>query len=212
MLNLSHLGIDGRALVALVLLAAFSAGASAQDRLPPIPPEKMTDAQKKAAEQFKALRGSDVFGPFVPLFRSPELMLRAAAVGEFVRYHTVLPPRLSELAILIAARQWTQQYEWSAHYQPALKAGLSLDVVHAIAENRRPEGLTDHEGIVYDFSLELHTNHLVSDQTYARAVAAFGEQGTIEIVGLAGYYTMLAMVLNTARTPVPAGAVPPLAR
>src|SRR5215467_10056348 len=106
-------GIDGRAVVALALLAAFASGASAQDRLPPISPERMSDAQKKAAEQFKALRGSDVFGPFVPLLRSPELMLRTAAVGEFVRYHTSLPPRLSELAILIAARYWTQQYEWS---------------------------------------------------------------------------------------------------
>ena len=208
MLHMPTVGIDVRAIVALALLAAFSAGAAAQDRLPPIAQEKLTEAQKKAAEQFAALRGNDVFGPFVPLFRSPELMLRVAAVGEYVRYHTVLPPRLSELAILIAARQWTQQYEWAAHQPAALKAGLSADLVKAVAEGHRPDGLTNEEAIVYDFSTELHTNRSVADPTYARAVAAFGEQGTIELVGLAGYYTMLAMVLNTARTPLPAGAKP----
>jgi 4-carboxymuconolactone decarboxylase len=203
--------ISARVALAFTMIAMCSAGAGAQDRLPPIPKDKLTEAQSKALEQFKVLRGSDnVFGPFVPLLRSPELMLRAAAVGEFVRYHTTLPPRLSELAILVAARQWTQQYEWHAHYPPALKAGLTRDVIRAIAEGRKPEGLKGDEALVYDFSTELHTTRQISDETYARAVSALGEQGTIELVGIGGYYTMLAMVLNTARTPAPPGDEPPL--
>src|ERR1700733_63901 len=105
----------------------------AQDRMPPIPAEKPTDAQKKAAEQFAEGRGYEVRGPFVPLIRSPEVMLRAKAMGDYLRFKSTIPPRLSEMVILIAAREWTQQYEWYAHHAIAMKAGLSPQIAQAIA-------------------------------------------------------------------------------
>ena len=179
--------------------------------MPPIPPEKLTDAQKKAGVDFRGIRGTDVFGPFVPLLRSPEVMLRAAAMGEYLRYRTALPARLNEFVILITARQWTQQYEWNVHYPAALQAGLARDVAAAIAEGRRPDKMAEDEEIVYDFCTELHHNQGVSDYTYGRAVAKFGEQGVIDMIGVAGYYTFLSMVLNTERTPLPAGDRPALA-
>jgi 4-carboxymuconolactone decarboxylase len=195
---------------AVLTLWTIAAPLAAQDRLPPIPPDRLTDAQKKAIEEFKAARKVDVSGPFVPLLRSPEVMNRARAMGDYLRYNSVLPPRLSEFAILITARQWTQNYEWDAHNQIALQAGLSPDIVKAVAEGRRPPTLAEDEAILYEFCTELQQHQSVSDATYARAVGKFGEQGVIDMVGISGYYTMLAMVLNTARTPVPPGHTPGL--
>jgi 4-carboxymuconolactone decarboxylase len=184
------------------LFAVFAAAASAQDRLPPLPAEKLTDAQKQAAAQFKANRHQDVFGPFVPLLRSPEVMLRTMALGDYLRYKTVLGNPLNEFVILVTARHFTQHYEWSVHYPIAIQAGLNPEIAKAIADGRHPSGMSSDQQIAYDFTTELLQNHSVSDDTYARAVARFGEQGTIEMVGVAGYYTYQSMVLNTARTPV----------
>jgi 4-carboxymuconolactone decarboxylase len=183
---------------------------AAQDRLPPIPPEKMTDEQKAAAAQLAKSRGREVFGPFVPLLRSPEVMLRAEAMGEYLRYRSAFPPRLSEFVILTTARHWTQQYEWNVHYPEALKAGLNPDIAKAIAEGRRPTGMSEDEEILYQFSIELQQNRSVSDPTYARVVSRFGERGVIDLVGIIGYYTFQSLVLNTARTPVPENGVPKL--
>ena len=203
-----------RAVRIAALLALLAGGLPmagyAQDRMPPIPPEKMTDAQKKAVEEFRAARNANVSGPFVPLLRSPEVMNRARAMGDYLRFKSVLPPRLSEFAILFAARQWTQQYEWDAHYTLAMQAGLGKDVAAAVAEGRRPERMAEDEDIIYNLCAELHRDHAVSDATYQRAVAKFSEQGVIDIVGIQGYYTLLAMVMNTARTPLAAGRTPAL--
>ena len=141
----------------------------------------------------------------MPLLRSPEVMNRARAMGDYLRFKSVFPPRLSEFAILITARHWTQNYEWDAHYQLALKGGLREEIARAVAEGRRPEQMAEDEEILYNFCTELHQNKSVSDATYARMLKAFGEQGVIDAIGISGYYTLLAMVLNTARTPVPAG-------
>ena len=196
-------------LVVIVVGMAVSSGA--QDRMPPIPADKLTDAQKKAIEEFKVARSADISGPFVPLLRSPEVMSRARAMGDYLRFKSSLPPRLSEFVILLTARQWTQQYEWNAHQPLALKGGLKSDIVDAIAAGRRPERMASDEEALYALVDELHRNQSVSDATYAHAVAAVGEQGLIDAIGIAGQYTMLAMVLNTARTPLPAGATPALA-
>ena len=193
------------ALMAVCVLFA-TMPAMAQDRLPTIPVEKQTPEQRKAAEAFRANRKQDVFGPFVPLHRSPEVMLRAMALGDYLRYRTVFPPKLNEFIILITARHFTQHYEWYVHYPIAIKEGVSRDVADAIADGRRPAGMSPDEELIHDFCTELLKNDSVSDATYARAVARFGEQGTIEMVGVVGYYTFQSMVLNTARTPVPAGA------
>ena len=197
--------------LALLLTVVMPMSAAAQDRMPAIPADQMTDAQKKAIEEFRAARNTaGISGPFVPLLRSPEVMNRARAMGDYLRFKSVLPPRLSEFAILITARHWTQSYEWDAHYALALKGGLRAEIARALAEGRRPERMADDEEILYNFCTELHQNKSVSDDTYARAVKAFGEQGVIDAIGISGYYTLLAMVLNTARTPVPAGRTPGL--
>ena len=196
-------------LTAAALVFAVSAPASAQDRMPSIPADKMTEAQREAAAEFRKARNADISGPFVPLLRSPEVMTRARAMGDYLRFKSVLPPRLSEFVILLTARDWTQQYEWNAHYPLALKAGVSAETAKAIAEGRRPKPMTEEEEILYDFCGELRANKSVSDPTYARMVAKFGEQGVIDTTGIIGYYTMLAMVMNTARTAVPAGGAAP---
>jgi len=204
-----------KALIAVALLAGGAAMAQAQDRMPPVPAEQLTDAQKQAIEEFKAARGTDISGPFVPLLRSPEVLTRARAMGDHLRFKSTLPPRLSEFVILITSRQWTQNYEWNAHEPLARRAGLKADIISALADGRRPAGMAEDEEILYTFCDELHRNRSVSDATYARAVGAFGEAGVIDAIGITGYYSMLAMVMNTARTPLPAGATPalkPLAR
>lgn len=201
-----------RLTIALTCWAALSATLSvAQDRMPPIPPERLTEAQKKAVAEFTAARNAPVTGPFVPLLRSPEVMNRARAMGDYLRWNSVLPPRLSEFAILITARRWSQNYEWDAHASLAQRGGLSSEIIAAVADGRRPPGMKDDEATLYDFCDELHRRQSVSDPTYARTVAAFGEQGVIDILGISGYYTMLAMVLNTTRAPLPAGRTPALA-
>ena len=193
----------------VVLILAASMNANAQNRMPPIPADKMTNDQKKALEEFVAARGTPT-GPWVALLRSPDVMTRARALSDYLRFKSVLSPRLSEFVILMTARQWTQQYEWNAHYQLAMKGGLKPDIAKAIAEGRRPEHMAEDEEILYNFCMELHRNQSVSDVTYARAVSKFGEQGVIDTVSLTGYYTLISMILNTVRTPLPEGVTPGL--
>jgi len=180
--------------------------------MPYIPKDRWTEAQKKAvAGLMESKRApSDVTGPFIVEMRSPEFMDRAQRVGEFLRYGTTLAPRLSEMVILLTSRGWTQQYEWSAHAPLALKGGLKQEVITAIAEGRRPAAMADDEAAAYDLCDELDRVKSVSDATYGRALKIFGEQGVVEIIGLKGYYTMLAMLMNMNRTQVPGGK-PPLA-
>jgi 4-carboxymuconolactone decarboxylase len=178
--------------------------------MPPIPADKMSEAQRKAIVEFRAARNAEVSGPFVPLLRSPEVMNRARAMGDYLRFKSVLPPRLSEFVILITARNWTQQYEWNAHHPLALKAGLNPETAKAIAEGRRPRAMQEDEEILYDFCDELNRNQSVSDPTYARMLSKFGEQGIIDTVGLVGYYSMIGMAMNATRTALPAGAKPEL--
>src|SRR3954471_17094498 len=195
----------------VLIVVGIAAAGRAQDRLPPIPPDRLTAAQKQAITEFKAARGVDISGPFVPLLRSPEVMNRARAMGDYLRFKSSLPPRLSELVILLTARKWTQQYEWHAHQPLAIQGGLRAEIVKAIADGRRPDGMAEDEDAVYTLWEELQRNQSVSDATYARAVAKLGEQGVIDALGITGYYTMLAMVMNTTRTPLPPGATPGLA-
>jgi 4-carboxymuconolactone decarboxylase len=136
---------------------------------------------------------------------------RARALSDYLRFNSSLPPRLSEFVILITARQWAQPYEWNAHHTLALKGGLNPEIAVAVAEGRRPQQMADDEQTVYDFCTELHVNQSVSDATYARALSTFGERGIIDMIGLSGWYTTVSMVLNTVRTPLPAGATPGLA-
>jgi 4-carboxymuconolactone decarboxylase len=182
----------------------------APDRMPEIPADKMTDAQKKASEEFAEGRGTAVFGPFVPLLRSPEVMLRTKAMGDYLRFRSVLPPKVSEYAILITARHWSNEYEWAVHFPIAEKAGVNPDLLGMLAEGRQVKGVYETDQLTYEFCTELLKNKCVSDTTYHWAVLKIGEQGVIDLTALVGYYSMLALVLNMARTPLPAGAKPAL--
>jgi len=193
-----------------IALAATAFGGYAQDRMPPIPAADRSEEQAKAFAEFTAARGQ-VTGPWIALLRSPELMKRTKGVSDYLRFESIVPGWLREFVILMTARQWGQNYEWNAHYAIGIDEGLSPDIARAIAEGRRPEGMVTEEEILYDFVMELQRNHAVSDATYERAVDRFGEQGVIEVVSLAGYYTMISMILNTSRAPLPAGAKPALA-
>ena len=176
----------------------------AQDRLGPIDTSDMTPAQQAAAQAIIDGPRGAVYGPFVPLLRSPELMDHAQRLGEYLRYRSALGTRLSELAILVTARQWDQQVEWAIHAPVAAQAGISAEAIDDIAYARRPAGMSDEESAVYDFSRELNRNQRVSDATYARALALFGERGVVDLMAINGYYTFLAMVMNAARTAAPA--------
>lgn len=178
------------------------------DRMPPLPPDRLTEAQRKVAAAISAGPRGAVFGPFVPLLRSPGLAGPVQQVGEYLRFRSTLPGRLREFAILLTARQWTQQFEWHHHVRIAHEEGLPAAVTEAIAEGRRPDPMGEEEAAVYDFCDELYRTRTVSDPTYARAARHFGEGGVIDLVGLCGYYSLLGMIMNVARTPLPTGAAP----
>ena len=184
--------------------------AVAPERMPEIPAAKMTEAQKQAASELTAGPRGEVGGPFVALLRSPELLRRVQKVGEYLRFVCPLDKRLGEFAAIIGARAWSQQFEWWAHYRQALEAGLKREIADAVAEGRRPTGMAEDEELVYDTLTELINTKGLSDPTYARAAAKFGEQGLIDLVAVVGYYTLLAMVMNVARTAVPEGKPLPL--
>lgn len=199
-------------LILLVLILVSAGQALGQDRMPPIPAEKMTDAQKKAVADYKALRNTELTGPpWTVLLRVPDLVVPSLQLRLHNQQNSALSPKLTEMAILIAARHLTNSYEFNAHHTLAVKAGLSTDVIAAIADGRRPDHMAEDEAILLDFCVELLQNKGVSDATYARALAKFGEAGVVEAAGLEGYYTFLAMVMNVARSPTPANATQKLA-
>lgn len=180
------------------------------ERLPRIAPENMTDAQKKVVAEIAAGPRGELRGPFIALLRSPELASAVQKVGEYLRFRSPLDRRVAEMATLMAARHWTQQYEWNSHHAHAMKAGLNPDIAQAIAEGRRPPRMAEDEDIVYELITEALRNQSVSDATYARALDKFGEHGVVDLVAITGYYGMLAMVLNLARIALPGGKPPPL--
>lgn len=181
------------------------AGTSPDDRMPPLSDADMTPEQRAAIEEFREKRGQEPGGPFIPLSRSPAVLQAATHLGAYLRFESALPLDLSELAIIITARRWSQNYEWFAHRAIAEKAGIPAAVADAIGEGRRPDGLSPERQIVYDFCTEVHGNGQVCDTTYDKAKAAFGEQGVIDLTTICGYYSLLAMVMNIARTPMPDG-------
>ncbi|MBK8321315.1 MAG: carboxymuconolactone decarboxylase family protein [Betaproteobacteria bacterium] len=185
--------------------------AGGPDRMPPLPEGSYTPAQAGVAAELAATPRGAVFGPFVPLLRSPDLLSPLQRTGEYLRYRSALAPRLSEFAILFVARRWSQEYEWYVHAPIAEKSGVPPGHIAALAEGRRPDAMDADHATIHDFLAELFDHRAVSDTTYARALERFGERGIVDLTGLAGYYATLAMVLNVARTPLPEGARPQLA-
>ena len=161
----------------------------------------MTPEQRRppsdAVEEFKALRGVEPFGPFIDLLASPELMTRVSALGEYLRYRSALPPRLSEFAILITAAHWQQQFEWDIHAPIAAKAGVPQAVIDAIWAHIPPPGLDPEQQALYELCIALHRERAVSPDLRNRTQAVLGEQATIDAIAICGYYAMLAMVLNS---------------
>ena len=192
---------------------ATGAPASAQERMSMIPADRQTDAQKKAVAEYKALRGADLTGPpWSVLLRVPDQVMPALEIRLHYLNRSVLGSKLTELAILTAARKWTNNWEWNAHSTAAATAGLSADIIAGVRDGRRPDRMADDEAVVYDLSLELQANQGVSDATYAKAVVKFGEAGVVELASIQGYYAYLAMVMNVAKITVQPGAASPLER
>jgi 4-carboxymuconolactone decarboxylase len=211
----------------LLLVVGLGAPVIAQDRMPPIPPEKLTEEQKKAVEAYLAAQANiqKIYGDKYPrpvqmqvgmgwaeLLRSPELMLSVNAMREYVEYKPDLAPRIREMVIMITGRQSSTDFMWNSHYAVAIKTGISPEILKSLGEGRRPAGMADDEEIVYDFCDELHRNQSVSDATYARALAKFGERGVVDIVGVYGWYSMWAMMNKVwLKAPVePPGSTPKL--
>jgi 4-carboxymuconolactone decarboxylase len=181
----------------------------ASERLPAIADTELTPAQRRAAAALAAGRRGAVFGPFIALLRSPELLERTQRLGEYLRYDSALPVRLRELAILITARHYRQSYEWCVHAPEALRAGLVPGLIDCLAEGGRPAELGSEEAVIYEFCTELHGAHAVTDATYGAARSLLGEAGLVDLCALCGYYGLLALVMNVARTALPADARAP---
>jgi 4-carboxymuconolactone decarboxylase len=182
-----------------------------KDRMPPLTEAQMDDAQRTAAAALIAGPRKGVFGPFVPLMRSPELMDRLQRVGEYLRFGNTIPAKLNELAMLITARHLTNQFEWAVHHPNAIKLGVARATLDEIEQGRTPVGLPEDEEVVYDFCTELLSTHHVTDATYERALRAFGERGVMDLVGTVGYFIAICLAMNVAGTPAPNTGVPPLA-
>lgn len=184
-----------------------------QDRLPPIPEDQWSDEQRRNAQEIIDGPRGALISPFIPLMRSPELMMHAQRMGEFLRYRSAIGLRLSELAILVTAQHWNQTVEWSIHAPIAAREGIDAQAIEAIRTGGQPKGLRNDEELVWTFCRELHQTRTVSDATWARAIEQFGERATIDLLGINGYYAFLAMVMNAAGTPGPdpvnRAAVPP---
>ena len=200
---------------ALITLAWASGSAQAPsvrdvklvgDRFKPLAYVEMTPEQRMMIEHVVAGERPTTGGPFNVFLRSPEMGDIAQQLGAQVRFHSSLPNRLKETAILIVARHWRAQYEWYAHKQFALQAGVPPATVDAIAMRKRPVQMDAQEQALYDFEHELLQTHEVSDATFRAAVAAIGERGVVDLIGLMGYYDLVSMALNVDRYPLPAGA------
>jgi 4-carboxymuconolactone decarboxylase len=172
-----------------------------RDRLPPIPAGQLTADQQSVVDEMMAGPRGAVIGPFVATLRSPELTRRLQRLGEYVRYNAALAPRLREMAILLTAREWRQDFEWEAHAPLAAEAGLDAAIIAAIAEHRALALSERDDTVVYKVFTELHSDRAVSDATFRVAVEALGEQGVVDLIALIGYYTTLAMIMNVAQTP-----------
>ena len=173
------------------------------DRLPPIPESKWDAAQRECAEEIiRGPRGS-LIEPFVPMLRSPELCTHSQRTGEYLRYRSAIGLRLSELAILVTARYWSQQVEWAIHAPIAMREGIDAKVVEAIANRQTPPFEKDDEALVYDFVQESLHDKKISDATWAQAMASLGEKGTVDLLGIIGYYSMLSVMMTGAQTPPP---------
>lgn len=175
-------------------------------RLPMLEDDELDDEQREAVRQISSGPRGAVIGPFVPLLRSPELMTRLQLVGEYLRFSSELDEDLLELTILVVAAHWEQQFEWGFHQPLALEQGVPESVVADIEAGRSPDSGRPELRLVADVARQLLTNGRLGDSLYQEAVEAIGERSLVEVIGTVGYYTTLALIMNVALTPPPAGA------
>ncbi|MEA2912295.1 MAG: 4-carboxymuconolactone decarboxylase [Bradyrhizobium sp.] len=205
-----------RLLTFIAVAASFALSPSVRadeiTRFLPLKAEQLNPEQKKWAEMIAAPPRNAKFvnPPYRAYIYNPDLANRLTAMSEYLRWNTSLLPRLSELAILITARQWTAQYEWYAHYPLALKGGLDPKIADAIAEGRRPDGMKEDETALYDLASELYRDKKVSDPVCKAALGQFGERGIMDIIGIIGYYDLVSMTLITMQAGMPDDKVKPL--
>jgi 4-carboxymuconolactone decarboxylase len=204
-------------LLLVVLLATLLCAQTTKDnlglvgnRFKPLTWAEMTPAQKTMIDHLLAGERTNLGGPFNILLRSPEAGDIAQQFGASMRFHAELPKPALETVIIVTARYWMAQFEWSAHKRAALQAGVSPAIVDAIANGERPKGMTPDIETAYNFITELLKTHQVSDATFATAKARFGEKGVVDIIGLSGWYSMVSMALNVDRYPLTNGAQPEL--
>lgn len=181
-----------------------------RERLPLPPREAMTDEQRAAAQALIDGPRKGVYGPFLPLLRSPQLLERMGKVGEYLRFGSVLEPRVRELATCLAARHVGNQFEWHMHAPLAVQAGVSPAAIDLLRQGARPQPLAEDEALAYEVGDELLRTHGLSEPTYARAVQRLGEQALVELVALLGYFVMVSWLMNVAHTPAQKSAGAPL--
>lgn len=199
---------------ALAAVIAFPSAARSEDiaRFAPLKAEELTPPQKAWADMIAAPPRNAKFTapPYRAYIRNPDLAPKLSALSEYLRWNTSLSPRLSELAILITAREWTAQYEWFAHYPLALKGGLDPKVAEAIAQGKRPDSMKNDEAALYDLATALYRDRKVTDAVYKAALDKFGERGIMDIIGIIGYYDLVSMTLITMQAGPPNDSVKPL--
>lgn len=179
-------------------------------RISPIDPERLDAEQRAVYDAIASGPRKGVRGPLAVWLHRPQLADRAQALGRYCRYDSKLPPRLSELAILLMGRHWLAEYEWAAHKPFALEAGLSLAVIDAIRDGREPDFAQRDEALVYAFIRQLHARHAIDDALYADLEREIGQDALVDLVGVAGYYTLISMTIKVFEVPPPAGAIPEL--
>ncbi|MFL5064706.1 MAG: carboxymuconolactone decarboxylase family protein [Xanthobacteraceae bacterium] len=184
--------------------------ALSEPRFPQLTVDQLDDVQRRVATRITQVSSAGLGGPYSILLRSPVLAERYLGMTDYLRFGTSLPHRLNELAILIEARLWDAQYEWWAHYPIALKAGLSQAVADDIRDGRRPTSMQPDEEVVYDVCIELLRDRNLTDATFSRAKEMLGEQPTIDLIAVAGFYVMVSSVLIAGRVGIPDGSKPPL--
>jgi 4-carboxymuconolactone decarboxylase len=180
------------------------------DRFKPLKWDEMTPEQKTMMEHLVSGERRGAGGPFNVLLRSPEMGDLAQQFGASMRFHSSLPRKLNEMAIIITARHWTAQYEWNAHRAAAAQAGLNEAIIQSIAAGKRPAALDADETIIYNFATELLTTKQVGDATFKAVKDKFGEKGVVDLIGVMGYYQLVSMLLNVDRYPLAAGVKPEL--
>lgn len=178
-------------------------------RIPLPAADEMTPEQRRVFDDIGALRRGHVPVHYHAALCNPELADKWQQIGELLRYRTSLPLRLSELAILVTACDQRCDYQWTAHQPVAAKAGLAPDIISAIKNGRRPDFTSTGEAAIFDYCTMLLQTKFVDSETHARATAAVGACGVVELTALLGYYVMVAMSINAHQLTAPAGAAKP---